>query len=105
MSDEFHLGRGNWWDSTRINRVDDTGTTPASVSARLNAIANFEWPADMVDMKSRSSVDSGAASGGSMVMQTQTPSASGGVVLTTPNLQMMGLGLSSQGMDWNPAML
>ncbi|XP_073311587.1 transcription factor bHLH123-like [Primulina huaijiensis] len=104
MSDEFHLGRGNWWDSTRINRVDDTGTTPASVSARLNAIANFEWPTDTVDMKSRSSMDSGAASGGSMVVQTQTSAASGGGVLTTPNLQMMGLGLSSQGMDWNPAM-
>ncbi|KZV55966.1 Basic helix-loop-helix DNA-binding superfamily protein [Dorcoceras hygrometricum] len=104
MSDEFHLGRGNWWDSTR-NRVDDTGTAPASVSARLNAIANFEWPNDMVDMKSRSSIDSGAAPGGSMVVQTQSSAASGGGVLTTPNLQMMGLGLSSsQSMDWNQAM-
>ncbi|XP_075478244.1 transcription factor bHLH123-like isoform X1 [Primulina tabacum] len=102
MSDEFHLGRGNWWDSTR-NRVDDTGTAPASVSARLNAIANYEWPTDMVDMKSRSAIEPGAESGGSMMVPTQTPAASGGGVLTTPNLQMMGLGLSSQGMDWNSA--
>ncbi|XP_073124820.1 transcription factor bHLH123 [Henckelia pumila] len=97
--DQFHLGRGNWWDSTRNSRgVDDAGTAPPpSVSARLNAIANYDWPTDMVDMKSRSAIDPGAASGAS--------AASGGGVLATPNLQMMGLGLSnSQGMDWNPAM-
>ncbi|KAI3457030.1 hypothetical protein Pfo_013693 [Paulownia fortunei] len=102
MADEFQLGSGNWWDTSR-NRFDG-GTTPASISTTL---ASFGWPTEMVDMKSRSSMDSGTASGGSLVLQgchDQSSAGGSGGVLANPNLQMMGLGLSSQGMDWNQAL-
>lgn len=112
MADEFQLGSGSWsWDTPR-NRFD-SGTTPAaSISTTLNAIANLGWQSEMVDMKSRSSMDSVTAStGGSMALQGGHDESSagggggGGGVLANPNLQMMGLGLSSQNMDWNQALL
>ncbi|KAL0300064.1 UNVERIFIED_CONTAM: hypothetical protein Sangu_3142000 [Sesamum angustifolium] len=90
--DQFQLGGGNWWDTSR-NRFDSTGTTPTSISTTLNAIASFGWPTEMVDTKSRSS------------MESATPSSTAGHgVLANQNLQMMGLGLSSQSMDWNQAL-
>ncbi|KAK4420706.1 Transcription factor [Sesamum alatum] len=92
--DQFQLGGGNWWDASR-NRFDGAGTTPASISTTLNAIASFGWPTEMVETKSRSSMDSA----------TPSSAAGHGGVLANQNLQMMGLGLSSQSMDWNQALL
>ncbi|XP_020554408.1 transcription factor bHLH123-like, partial [Sesamum indicum] len=91
--DQFQLGGGNWWDTSR-NRFDSSGTTPTSISTTLNAIASFGWPTEMVDTKSRSSMDSA----------TPSSAVGHGGVLANQNLQMMGLGLSSQSMDWNPAL-
>ncbi|KAL0320740.1 UNVERIFIED_CONTAM: Transcription factor [Sesamum radiatum] len=91
--DQFQLGGGNWWDTSR-NRFDSAGTTPTSISTTLNAIASFGWPTEMVDTKSRSSMESATPSSG----------AGHGAVLANQNLQMMGLGLSSQSMDWNQAL-
>lgn len=101
--DQFQLGSGNWWDGSR-NRFDTAAaaTAPTSISTTLNAIASFGWPAEMVEMKARSSIDSetpSAAAGGAVYQ------SSGGGVLGNPNLQMMELGLSSQNMDWNQAFM
>ncbi|KAL1567067.1 transcription factor bHLH123 [Salvia divinorum] len=103
MADEFQLGNGSWWDTSR-NRFE-SGTTSSSISTTLNAIASYGWPTEMVDMKS--SRDSATSS--TAVCHDEQSSAggggSGGGVLSAPNLQMMGLGLSSQSMDWNQALL
>lgn len=97
--DEFHLGSGNWWDTSR-NRFDGGSTTPALIPTTLNAIASFGWPPEMVDMKSRSSIDSATPP------SADQPSArGGGGVSDNPNLQMMELGLSSQSLDWNQSLL
>ncbi|KAG8386232.1 hypothetical protein BUALT_Bualt03G0127500 [Buddleja alternifolia] len=110
MADEFQLGSGNWWDTSRTRF--DSGTTPPSISTTLNSMASFGWPPpEMVDMKlSRPSMDSGTASGGGAMMShdghDQSSVGGNGGVLGNPNLQMMGLGLSSQGMDtWNQTLL
>ncbi|KAL0306443.1 UNVERIFIED_CONTAM: hypothetical protein Sradi_6061600 [Sesamum radiatum] len=107
MADEFQVGSGNWWDTSRT-RFDAGTTPPASISTTLNAIASFGWPTEMEDMKSRSSRDSGPATGGSMVLHgghDQSSAAATGGGLGNLNLQMVGLGLSSQGMDWNQTLL
>lgn len=100
MADDFQLGSGSWWDTSSRNRFE-SGTSPASssISTTLNAIASYGWTSEMVDMKSRSTMDSTAVS--------MEPSAGGGGggVLSAPDLQMMGLGLSSPSMDWNQALL
>ncbi|KAL0362748.1 UNVERIFIED_CONTAM: Transcription factor [Sesamum calycinum] len=107
MADEFQVGSGNWWDTSR-NRFDAGTAPPPSISTTLNAIASFGWPTEMEDMKSRSSMDSGPGTGGSLVLQgghDQSSAAATGGGLGNLNLQMVGLGLSSQGMDWNQTLL
>ncbi|KAM1582892.1 hypothetical protein ACFX10_030571 [Malus domestica] len=103
MADEFQTP-GNWWDSSSRTRFE-TGASPPSSS--LNRLGSFGWQPDMVDIKARSSMDSGSVSGtSSMVfhdthkLQEGSDSASGG----DPNLHMMALGLSSQATDWNQAL-
>ncbi|XP_030478653.1 transcription factor bHLH123 isoform X2 [Cannabis sativa] len=109
MADEFQTS-GNWWDSSRT----------ATSSSAMNSLGSFgNWSSttsstDMVDIKSRSSLDSGTAS--SMIFhdtlklqQAQDSSSPAGASAGGTgdhNLQMMmGLGLSSQAMDWNQAAL
>lgn len=119
MSDEFQLGSGNWWDGTR-NRYDSSGgsTAAAPASTALNN-NSFGWQSEMVDMKGRSSMDSASSVSGSSMglvfptdnshrlqLHDSSSSSSSGAaaavnLLTDPNLHMMGLGLSSQTMDWN----
>ncbi|GAA0145904.1 basic helix-loop-helix transcription factor [Lithospermum erythrorhizon] len=120
MADESQLGNNNnWWDSSRTTRFDQSAQTPSSSSATLNCTPSFgSWPTEMVDSikaaRGSSSVDSLSVSGSSMFLSDQRlmpPSAAqessssvaagGGGALADPNLQFMGLGLSSQGMDWN----
>lgn len=102
MADEFQT-TGNWWDSSR-NRFE-TGASPPSSS--LNSLGSFGWQPDMVEMKARSSMDSGSVSGTTSMVFHDTQklqgsdSASGG----DPNLHMMGLGLNSQATDWNQTLL
>ena len=64
----------------------------------------------MVDIKSRSSMDSGTSSmvfhDTQKLQQGQDSSSAAGVGgAGDSNLHMMGLGLSSQAMDWNQAAL
>ncbi|OIT30153.1 PREDICTED: transcription factor bHLH123-like [Nicotiana attenuata] len=119
MAEEFQLGRGNWWESSssssttsssRNNKFESgilssTTTTMPSVSTALNSMAsNFGcWPTEIEDIKARSSLNPVSVSGSdnsSMVFpadpQKLHASESGGL-----NLQVMGLGLPSQGLDWN----
>lgn len=126
MADEFQMGSGNWWESSARNRYESpVGSTTASTSSLNNNNnsgssmgGNFGWPTEIVDIKARSSMDSVSVSGSSMVfpsdsqkLQPHVSSAvSGGGsaatgLLPDPNLQMMGLGLSSPTMDWNQALL
>ncbi|KAA8526897.1 hypothetical protein F0562_008874 [Nyssa sinensis] len=103
MADEFQIGSGNWWDSSR-NRFD-SGSSSSSSTA-LTSIGSFGWATEIADTKARSSMDSGSVSGSSNVFQDtqklQTPDSTGGGALADSNLQMMGLGLSSQPIDLEP---
>ncbi|PIN12303.1 hypothetical protein CDL12_15086 [Handroanthus impetiginosus] len=99
--DQFQMGSGNWWDTSR-NRSYDGGTTPSSISTTLNAIATtFGWPTQMLDMKPSSSMDPATPSAATAHDHQSPGSTGGGGVLDNPNLQLMGLGLSSHSMDWN----
>ncbi|KAL3508593.1 hypothetical protein ACH5RR_027994 [Cinchona calisaya] len=117
MADEFQLGSGgNWWDSSSSsssrNRFDNTGSSAPVASSSLNN--SFGWPTEIV-AASRSCMDSSGSAGSSMIfsadnsqlkLQPHESSSSTGAagLLQDPNLQMMGLGLSSQSMDWNQAL-
>ncbi|KAL2496227.1 transcription factor bHLH [Forsythia ovata] len=108
MADEFQLGSGNWWDTSR-NRFESGSAQKSSISTTLNNIASFGWTTDMVDDKARSSMDTGTVSGNSMVFQDSQKlqghdQSSGGGLLPDPNMHMMPLGLSSQAMDWNQSL-
>ena len=107
MADDQFQSSGNWWDSARNTRYE-SGTSQSSSSGLTN-MSNFAWQAsEMVDMKPRSSsMDSMSASGSSSVVfhdtqKLQPPDSS---TASDPNLHLMGLGLSSQAMDWNQASL
>ncbi|XP_051124787.1 transcription factor bHLH123-like isoform X2 [Andrographis paniculata] len=105
MADEFQLGSGNWWETSR-SRFDGE-TTSATVPTTLSAMAaSFGWPIEVGDMKPPrpNSIDSD----GSMLLQGADHAGGGGgggVLADHNNLQMMGLGLPSQGFDWNPTLL
>lgn len=106
MADEFRTS-GNWWDSSRSNRFE-AGTSPSS--SALNSLGSFGWSSteNMVDMKSRSSMDSVSVSGSSPMVFHDGQKLQGSDSAPTaadPNLHMMGLGLSnSQTIDWNQAL-
>ncbi|KAI4322854.1 hypothetical protein L6164_022507 [Bauhinia variegata] len=105
MADDQFQTSGNWWDSAR-----NVSGASQSTSSALTNMGNFAWQqqaSDMVDMKPRSSMDSMPASGSSSVVfhDTQKLQAPDSASATDPNLHMMGLGLSSQPMDWNQASL
>ncbi|XVF77694.1 hypothetical protein PTKIN_Ptkin14bG0067500 [Pterospermum kingtungense] len=107
MADEFNTAT-NWWDSSRStnNRFDATAAGSSAPSSGLNnSLGSFGWATEMVDIKSaaaRSSMDSvSSVSGGPdhhhhHQHQHQPPG---------DNLHMMGLGLSSQAVDWNQALM
>ena len=109
MADEFQTGicSGNWWESSR-NRYE-SASSPASTV--LTSVGSYAWQPDMAaDIKATrsNSMDSVSVSGTSSGVfadnqKMQGHDSSGG--LTDPNLQMMGLGLSSQAMEWNQALL
>ncbi|KDP38997.1 hypothetical protein JCGZ_00754 [Jatropha curcas] len=103
MADEYNTST-NWWDNSSRNRFDSGSSSSSSV---LNSTLNsFAWPSEMVDVKTRSSVESASVSDSSIVfhdhthkLNQQQPQDS------SSDLHMMGLGLSSQPIDWNQALL
>ncbi|CAK9157646.1 unnamed protein product [Ilex paraguariensis] len=94
MADEFQLGSGNWWDSPRSRF--ESGSTPSTTTT--NSLVRFGWPTEIVDIKATSSIDSVSDSRSSIVFQDTQK-------LQVPDPNLIGLGLSSQGMDWNQALL
>lgn len=113
MADEFNTGT-NWWDSTRNstttnNRFDSTaGSSSSSPSGLNNSLGSFGWATEMVDIKTaaaaaRSSMDSVSSVSGTSVVFQDTQKLQGGPV--AGDFHMIGLGLSSQAMDWNQALL
>ncbi|PON67634.1 Myc-type, basic helix-loop-helix (bHLH) domain containing protein [Trema orientale] len=117
MADEFQTS-GNWWDSSRSTSRFEAGTSPSS--SALNSLGSFGWSSttttdnnnnnnnNMVDIKSRSSMDSGTSSmvfHDTQKLQQGQDSSSPAATAGDPGLHMMGLGLSSQAMDWNQAAL
>ncbi|MCE0481904.1 hypothetical protein HAX54_040093 [Datura stramonium] len=123
MAEEFQLGRGNWWESSTSasstssssrNKFIDSGisscTKPSASSTALSSMAsNFVWPTEIhEDIKGRSDNSSmvfpGADSHKRYASESSISGEGGarqGVLSGDPNLQMMGLGLPSQGLDWN----
>ncbi|XP_027342788.1 transcription factor bHLH123-like [Abrus precatorius] len=102
MADEQFQASGNWWDTARNVRYE-SGASQSSSSAITN-IGTFAWQqaSDMADMKPRSSLDSSSVVFHDTQNKLQPPDSS---TSTDPNLHMMGLGLSSQAMEWNQASL
>ncbi|XP_057458456.1 transcription factor bHLH123-like isoform X2 [Lotus japonicus] len=80
MADEEFQASGNWWDKARNLRFS-SGASQSSSSSITN-MGNFPWQSqDIEEVKQDSSTS------------------------IDPKLHMMGLGLSSQPMDWNQASL
>ncbi|XVF34125.1 hypothetical protein REPUB_Repub18cG0030800 [Reevesia pubescens] len=99
MTDEFNTGT-NWWDSSR------TAGSSSSSSGLNNSLGSFGWATEMVDIKAaRSSMDSVSSVSGSSVVFQDNPKLQIGPDHPHSDLHMMGLGLSSQAMDWNQALL
>ncbi|KAJ9182774.1 hypothetical protein P3X46_006730 [Hevea brasiliensis] len=98
MADEFNTTT-NWWDSSR-NRFDSGSS---SSSSGLNSLGSFAWPSEVVNVKGRPSIESASVSGSSAVFHDTQKLQQGQD--SSADLHMMGLGLSSQAMDWNPALL
>ncbi|KAJ8542958.1 hypothetical protein K7X08_005481 [Anisodus acutangulus] len=120
MAEEFQLGRGNWWESSTSsssttsssrNKFIDSGisscTTPSASSTTLSSMAsNFVWATEIEDIKARSDNSSMVFPADSHKRYASESSIGGGgaeqgVLSADPNLQLMGLGLSPQGLDWN----
>lgn len=109
MADDQFQASANWWESARNVRFESGESQPSS--SGLTNMGNFAWQQHdhMVDMKTRSSMDNSmSASGSSSVVfhdtqKLQPPDSA--TSSNDPNLHMMGLGLSSQAMDWNQASL
>nr|GME02755.1 transcription factor bHLH123-like isoform X1 [Ipomoea batatas] len=112
MAEEFQLGSGNWWvsaSSSSRNRFDGSSSSSSSSAAAAASsalhnsnsvsmgISSFGWaaPGEVVDIK--------AAAAARSSLDSASPTPSGGV-LVDPNLQIMGLGLSSQPLDWNQSL-
>lgn len=92
------MGGGDWWGSSRARF--EGGTTLSSSSA-LSGMGSFGWPTETVDLNFRArssnsmnSVPVSVSSSSMLFQDTQK-------LAQDRNLQMMGLGLSSQPMDWN----
>ncbi|TKY66639.1 dimerization protein [Spatholobus suberectus] len=105
MSDDQFQASGNWWESARNVRFE-SGESQSSSSGLTN-MGNYAWQHDMARS---SSMDNSASGGSSVVFHDQKqlqvqPHHDSATSTNDPNLHMMGLGLSSQAMDWNQASL
>ncbi|KAL3503353.1 hypothetical protein ACH5RR_037802 [Cinchona calisaya] len=102
MADEFQLGSGNWWDlASSRNRFEHSGSTTAAAAAAASVnsnnmgISSFGWPTEIVAAAHQSSSEK-------LQAHNSSSSSGGGLLPTDPNnLQITGLALSSQTMNWN----
>lgn len=113
MSDDQFQASGNWWESAR-NVKFESGESQSSSSGLTN-MGNYGWQNH--DMARSSSVDNSASGGSTVVFHDQKQLQlqqhhhhhhhhhDSATSTNDPNLHMMGLGLSSQAMDWNQASL
>ncbi|MCD7462304.1 hypothetical protein HAX54_048212 [Datura stramonium] len=121
MAEEFQLGRGNWWESSTSasstssssrNKFIDSGisscTKPSASSTALSSMASNIWPTEIhEDIKGRSDNSSMVFPGADSHKRYASESSISGEggarqgVLSGDLFQMMGLGLPSQGLDWN----
>ncbi|XP_047335075.1 transcription factor bHLH123-like [Impatiens glandulifera] len=86
MADEFQVGSGNWWDSSRIpsSSAMDSGAPSVSGSSNINLM--FQENQKRLQIPDHSSTAS--------------------ILTADSDMQMMGLNLSShQTIDWNPNLL
>ncbi|KAF9666896.1 hypothetical protein SADUNF_Sadunf16G0276400 [Salix dunnii] len=100
MADEYTST--NWWDSSSSsrNRFDSTGSS--STTSGLNSLRSFAWPTEMAGIKGRSSMETASVSDSSVAFHDSQKLQQGHD--SSSDLHMMGLGLSSQAMDWNQAL-
>ncbi|CAI9088621.1 OLC1v1023007C1 [Oldenlandia corymbosa var. corymbosa] len=101
MAEEFQLGSGNWWEtSTRNSSSTATAAAPSTSSATTTNNTFVGWPTDVVVAARSSMVDD------STVCVSGHESGAGGLLAQSGGtcLQIMDLSLSSQTMDWNPAL-
>ncbi|KAJ6727991.1 TRANSCRIPTION FACTOR BHLH123-LIKE ISOFORM X1 [Salix koriyanagi] len=101
MADEYTSI--NWWasSSSSRNRFDSTGSS--STASGLTSLGSFAWPTEMVDVKGRSSMETVSVSDSSAVFHDSQKLQQGHD--SSADLHMMGLGLPSQAIDWNQALL
>ncbi|OIW05958.1 hypothetical protein TanjilG_11645 [Lupinus angustifolius] len=114
MADDNQFqGSGNWWESSRNMRFE-SGDQSQSSSSGLTNIGNFCWQQQQHDMvvdhmKPRSSSSMEGTTSVQVfhdkLQQQQQDSCATNSTNDHNNLHMMGLGLSSQAMDWNQASL
>lgn len=100
MAEEFQIGGGNWWGSSRTRF--EGGTTPSSSSGLISMGSSFGWPAEIVDLNYKAISSSNFTNSVSAsVSSSPMPFQDTRKLAQDPNSQMMGLGLSSHAMDWN----
>ncbi|KAF1896606.1 hypothetical protein Lal_00034305 [Lupinus albus] len=119
MADDNQFeGSGEWWESSRNMRFE-SGDQSHSSSSGLTNIGNFCWQqqqqhdmvVDHMKTRSNSSMDGRTTSvqvfhdNLQQQQQQQQDSCATNSTSDHPNLHMMGLGLSSQAVDWNQASL
>ncbi|KAE9445191.1 hypothetical protein C3L33_22914, partial [Rhododendron williamsianum] len=100
MAEEFQIGGGNWWGSSRTRF--EGGTTPSSSSGLISMGSSFGWPAEIVDLNYKAISSSNFTNSVSAsVSSSPMPFQDTRKLAQDPNSQMMGLGLSSHAMDWH----
>lgn len=113
MADEFQAAGvcgGNWWN----NNPTRSAYGSSLCSPIITDMGSFGWPADLMDMKARSSDESGSAnnSEGSIIFQdiqkpiNQDSGCGDRSLWMDSTLEMMGSGLSSSiTTDWNQTLI
>ncbi|XP_038686518.1 transcription factor bHLH123-like isoform X2 [Tripterygium wilfordii] len=102
MADHDQFNTSNSiWDSSR-NRYE--AAAPSSSSSSTIHNSGFGWPNEVLDIKARPSMDSASESDNSSVV-FHNPQKLQGPDSSSLDFQMIDLGLSSQSMDWNQALL
>ncbi|KAJ6753655.1 TRANSCRIPTION FACTOR BHLH123-LIKE ISOFORM X1 [Salix purpurea] len=100
MADEYTST--NWWDSSSSSRNKFDSTGSSSTASGLNSLRSFAWPTEMADVKGRSSMETASVADSSAAFHDSQKLQQGHD--SSADLHMMGLGLSSQAMDWNQAL-
>ncbi|KAF7112157.1 hypothetical protein RHSIM_RhsimUnG0255400 [Rhododendron simsii] len=100
MAEEFQIGGGSWWGSSRTRF--EGGTTPSSSSGLISMSNSFGWPAEIMDLNYKAISSSNFTNSiSASVSSSPMPFQDTRKLAQDPNSQMMGLGLSSHAMDWH----